>query len=456
MRWIESVLFLFFLSWQKIVGFSLHRGVTKLRSLEHSLNTKLVEGDWSQLSSTVLDETDSEVISSRNRVLEEIYSEEQFIEDLSELDSTEGSRGGYDWSFIDQAYLITCPNADPNSQRLNKAKAILDKVGLLDKVIIKEFDTDDEDRIRGCYTSHISVLQDAMDDIQAMKKRNRGTLGNIGDRDWLTSLFSMFDGDDTNQQQNVQEPQRTEAKNRCVLVLEDNLELSGNLNEVTLGAVADYVQDDGNDADMIHLSYIPYVPNLVVSKTDNANIVKLTTGVGSALGTTAYIISESGIQQLLREDAEKGYYAAIPDIMALKFPESRVSSYPAPFLRASKTKSLVNPQLDDLRSVLFQPWCVSQFQAVLTTTGQSTNTIFFTTIATLLVASGVSLKGVYDAGYQLINYGYYDGNVLFPIINSALAIFCLGILALGSSLAPKPPEDPTEQSTSSAVETVSA
>ncbi len=457
MRWMESVLFLFFLL-QKISGFSLLGGAIQLRSLEHTLQTRTVGGHRSQLSSAVLDETESEVTTTSNRRLEDFFSEEGFIEDPTELDSTEGSTGGYDWSFIDQAYLITCPNADPNSQRLNKAKVILDNVGLLDKVIIKEFDTDDEDRIRGCYSSHISVLQDAMNDIQAMEKSSGSSLGKIGDRDWLSALFSMFDGDDSKQQQNVQEPQkrRPEAKNRCVLVLEDNLELSGNLNEDALGAVAKYVQDDGNDADMIHLSYIPYVPNLVVTKTDNANIVKLSTGIGSALGTTAYIISESGIQQLLQEDAEKGYYAAIPDIMALKFPESRVSSYPTPFLRAPKTKSLVNPQLDDLRSVLFQPWCVSQFQAVLTTTGQSTNTIFFTTIATLLVASGVSLKGVFDAGYQLINYGHFDGNVFFPIINSALAIFCLGILALGSSLAPKPPEDPTEQSASPVVETASA
>ena len=60
-----------------------------------------------------------------------------------------------DWSFIDKVYLITCPNADKGSQRLTKTKEILSKVQLLDKVEIKEFDTDDDDRVRGCYASHI-------------------------------------------------------------------------------------------------------------------------------------------------------------------------------------------------------------------------------------------------------------------------------------------------------------
>jgi len=365
-------------------------------------------------------------------------------------DGNISSKNELDWSFVDKVYLITCPNADVNSERLIKAKGILEKVGLLDQIDIKEFDTDDEDRIRGCYASHISVLEDAMNDLKAIKEKGDG--GEIrNEKDWLSSIFSMFDNEaSAKEEANADKNNDNEdvsSRPKCVMVLEDNLELTGNLNSACLSAVTKYLEDDG-EADMIHLSYIPYVPNLKVSATEEDNIVKLSTGVGSALGTTAYIIKEDGIKQLLQEDKEKGYYAAIPDIMALKFPESRVSLYPTPFLRAPKTKSLVNPQLDDLRMVLFQPWFVSQFQNALAITGLSTNTLFFSTIASLLVVSGISFKGVFDAGYQIVNYGEYQGNLLFPVVNGVFAIFCLGILALGASLAPKPPVDPSDEDTS--------
>lgn len=82
----------------------------------------------------------------------------------------------FNWSFLEKAYIITCPNADPNGERLTNAKSILAGVGLDDGVVdVKEFDTDDEDRIRGCYTSHISVIEDAIVDL------NIG-LANGGDR----------------------------------------------------------------------------------------------------------------------------------------------------------------------------------------------------------------------------------------------------------------------------------
>jgi len=359
-------------------------------------------------------------------------------------DGNISSKNSLDWSFVDKVYLITCPNADDNSERLNKAKGILEKVGLLDQIEVKEFDTDDEDRIRGCYASHISVLKDAMNDIKAIKE-NSGEIRN--EKDWLSSIFSMFENESTKEPNADNNNEDVSSRPKCVMVLEDNLELTGNLNNACLSAVNKYLEDDG-EADMIHLSYIPYVPNLKVTATEEDNIVKLSTGIGSALGTTAYIIKEDGIKQLLQEDKEKGYYAAIPDIMALKFPESRVSLYPTPFLRAPKTKSLVNPQLDDLRTVLFQPWFVSQFQNALAITGLSTNTLFFSTIGSLLVVSGISFKGVFDAGFQIVNYGEYQGNLLFPVVNGVFAIFCLGILALGASLAPKPPVDPSDEDTS--------
>ena len=71
-----------------------------------------------------------------------------------------------DWSFLSGAYVITCPNADPGSVRLTNALGVLARAGLDGGLVeVKEFDTDDGDRIRGCYTSHISVIGDAAADI---------------------------------------------------------------------------------------------------------------------------------------------------------------------------------------------------------------------------------------------------------------------------------------------------
>ena len=82
---------------------------------------------------------------------------------------------------------------------------------------------------------------------------------------------------------------------------------------------------------MFHLSYIPYVPNLTVTKTPtNPNVVQLTCGVGSALGTTAYLISSTALSTITAHHSIRGYYAAIPDVMAELFPSSRYAARPAP------------------------------------------------------------------------------------------------------------------------------
>jgi len=352
-----------------------------------------------------------------------------------------------DWDFVDKVYLITCPNADPGSARLDKAKTILDKVGLLERVIVKEFDTDDEDRIRGCYTSHISVLKDGMRDIQLSSGITGGSK-NVDD--WLGSLLSMFgNNSDAKKRAEIVSNQNAVATNerpKCIMVLEDNVEFTGNLDAETLKSVSHYLGNSG--ADMIHLSYIPYVPNLIVSKTEDKNIVALSTGQSSALGTTAYVITEKAIETLIQEDAKNGFRAPIPDVMAEQFPNSRFSAYPTPFLRAPKTKSLVNPQLDDLRELLFQPAVVSQVQSVLAMTGLSTNYLLFITVGTLLAAGGVGVTGVVDAWTQIISTGSYDGNLFFLVVNIVFTTFSLGILAQGAALAPKPPDEVEEEGSS--------
>ena len=343
--------------------------------------------------------------------------------------------GALDWSFVDAAYLITCPNADPESARLKGASAILSDLGLAAKVEIKEFDTDDEDRIRGCYTSHISVMKDAMNDI-ARKNRSMGRSSqNKGE--WWQQLLP-FPGSNGQAAGNSMESSQ-QAK---ILVIEDNIDVNGSLDKSGLEAIANFSSRPDEAWDMIHLSYIPYVPNLLVSKTDDPNMVKLSCGVGSALGTTAYIINESAMRQLIEEDEKRGYYAAIPDVMALRFPETRFASYPVPFLRAAKTPSLVNPQLDDLRSLLFQPGVVALTQSVLALSKLSSNNIFFATVASLLGISGVAGKITIDAGSQLMATGTYEGNIVLPVLSSLFSLLSLSIIAFGAAIAPKPP--PTE------------
>lgn len=327
-----------------------------------------------------------------------------------------------DWSFLDGVYLITCPNADPGGERLQKAKSILDKAGLLDKVQVKEFDTDDENRIRGCYNSHISVLSDVLESC-----RNTGG----------KNMFDVFLGS-LLPQSGPSMSETSSERNVNVLVVEDNLALSsGQLKQGIIDSVAEYSVTNP-DWDMIHLSYIPYVPDLKVTRTPSKDVVKLSCGVGSALGTTAYIINTKAIKRLLEDDKENGgFYAPIPDVMAKLFPESRYASNPTIFVRAPNTKSLVNPQLDDLRSFLFQPSVAAFAQQLILLSGLTTNMLLPIVIAGLLGASGASLVSTFDSLWMLWTTGTLDGPVILPLLSGSFAVFSLGILAQGAMLAPK-------------------
>ena len=101
------------------------------------------------------------------------------------------------------------------------------------------------------------------------------------------------------------------------LIIEDNLALSGgDIQQSKINAVEEFCKIEAA-WDMVHLSYIPYVPDLKVSRTSNKDIVKLSTGSEqSALGTTAYLINSKAIRTILKHHEEKGgFYAPIPDVM---------------------------------------------------------------------------------------------------------------------------------------------
>lgn len=368
----------------------------------------------------------------------------------------------YDWSFLDAVYLITCPDGDGAQERLERTRDTLTKAGLWDKVKVMEFGIDDEDRIRGCYTSHISVLIEAQTFLSSQNKMNDGTNVNNKSDNFLENIFSTFES-----YMNMGTKQHNNGKASSdtgkipvgktvprILVLEDNIELTGNLRQSILQNLDEFSSTSStsmyDDWDMIHLAYTSLVPNLSVKRfpdSSTSNIVLLESGIGSALGTTAYIISSKGIDCILNEHKNQGGYVekqAIPDLMAKLFPKSRYAVFPVPFLRAPQTKSLVNPQLDDLRSLLFQPPIYTQIEKLIVFSGLSTNALLPITIVTLLVGAAISTKITADAMYEIFVQGSYTGNLLVPIFCSLFSLFSLAILAQGIALAPKPPQEQEE------------
>jgi len=334
-----------------------------------------------------------------------------------------------DWSFIDSVCLIHCPNGDADGSRIKSTQSILSEVNLLDCVTIKEFETDDEDRVRGCYTSHISVFRDT---IEADSKNSAKTLRAF-------DFWGVF--------QKPSDLLDDKTHDLNLLVFEDNLDFGNRmLTQETIDAISKFVEKNKNQWDVIHLAYIPYVPDLQVSKTDEKRIVKLSTSnQQSALGTTAYIINKRAMKRLIEEDDKNGYTISIPDAMADLFGESRYALNPTVFVRAPATKSLVNPQLDDLRSILFRPNVVSLVQQILVITGLSTTTLLPLVILLLVATSIISANYSFNSALEFARYGTLDGPLLFPIINAIFSFFSLGLIIQGIVLAPSPPSDDNDE-----------
>ncbi len=64
-----------------------------------------------------------------------------------------------DWGFVDDVFLIT--TTQPNNERLELTKQQLNKCNLWSQnVLVRQFQPDDGDRVRGCYTSHVAIMQE--------------------------------------------------------------------------------------------------------------------------------------------------------------------------------------------------------------------------------------------------------------------------------------------------------
>ena len=69
-------------------------------------------------------------------------------------------QAGGNWDFVECAFVITTSNAD-GPRRLQRAREVLRSAGLDDELVeARAFPTDDADRVRGCYMSHIAVLEE--------------------------------------------------------------------------------------------------------------------------------------------------------------------------------------------------------------------------------------------------------------------------------------------------------
>jgi len=296
-----------------------------------------------------------------------------------------------DWNFMDGVYLITTTAKD--TPRLDQTKIELSKVGLLDKVQIRTFIPDNEDRVRGCYTSHISVLSEV-------------------------------------------QKQFKNKKNYKVLILEDNLEVTKRMNNNILESVNNFINDkDKNNEkwDVFHLAYMMYVPGLSLKKLNTGeewsnNIVQLYSNSESSIGTSAYIISKSGVDAVLKKHKESGFVEAIPNIMALLFPNSRYAAYPMIFHRAGKINSLVNPQLDSFRRIMFSPAMYTTWETLMVSTGLQNNQLFPGITITLLLGT---LSAIYSTIVSITS-GENSSNSISPV--QIFIVFPLFVALWGATL----------------------
>lgn len=122
------------------------------------------------------------------------------------------------------------------------------------------------------------------------------------------------------------------------------------------------------------------------------------------------------------------------------FPQSRYAAFPMLFHRASKVKSLVNPQLDSLRELLFNPFFYTKWETLIVETGLGSNILFLSLVFSLLVLSAKSGSITLDAIQQLFQTGQFGGNIFVVGTSCIISLASLAILAYGVALAPPPPE----------------
>lgn len=249
---------------------------------------------------------------------------------------------------------------------------------------MRTFQPDNEDRVRGCYTSHIKVIQEIQ---KKMGKR----------------------------------------ANYRAIILEDNLETTQRMSPEIITSVAKYL-DKQPDWDVFHLAYMMYVPGLSLKKLPSeASIVQMLADASSSVGTSAYVISKSGVEAILQNDKSNGYVEAIPNVMARLFPRTRYAAYPMVFHRAASIGSLVNPQLDDFRKIMFSPAMYTTWEKLMVSTGLQNNQLFPGLSLTLLLSL---IAGVFN----VFTHSNEDLNSSSTVVSAVFLAIPLLVAAWGASL----------------------
>jgi GR25 family glycosyltransferase involved in LPS biosynthesis len=262
-----------------------------------------------------------------------------------------------------------------------------------DSVRIMTFTPDDNNRVRGCYTSHVATMKE----IAKKYKKNPGYKA---------------------------------------LILEDNLEATGSPNlENVLQKLDLFTNNKDYGAwDVIHLAVMMYVPGLVMERLEESDpsadhIIRMITKPESAVGTSAYLISKSGVDKIIRDanTNEEWNGEAIPNVMAKLFPESRFAAYPMIFHRAAKVGSLVNPQLDDFRRVMFSRSMYTTWEKLMVSSGWGNEKI----LPMVGGSVGTALLGVLGVGAAGI---FPSLPSEFGWVANVMAISPLAVLAWGVTL----------------------
>lgn len=243
-------------------------------------------------------------------------------------------------NFSDFAFLITTSCA---STRRHNALAALSEVC---EPQVRIFERD-ENGARGCYFSHLSIYKEAL-----------------------------------------------EKKLPWALILEDNLILAQNpasstgVGESILGIVDRMSQSKNkeiSDWSVLHLSLVHSAASLRLKPVDGTKtILKVERTApdwygpvnimrAPGLGTTAYIITRKGMQEMLRLDQGfESFERPIDDLLAERFAESTFAMFPAP-LHRGQTASLINPDQQLFRSIMYDERVFRNIESALVSTGLSSS-----------------------------------------------------------------------------------
>mmetsp|Transcript_406 Transcript_406/g.1129 ORF Transcript_406/g.1129 Transcript_406/m.1129 type:complete len:312 (+) Transcript_406:46-981(+) len=99
------------------------------------------------------------------------------------------------------------------------------------------------------------------------------------------------------------------------------------------------------------------------------------------LGTTAYVISQDAVKCLLEADAKQGYVQPIDDLLTALFSRT-YAVFPAPVHR-SRAPSLINSDQELFRSIMYDPRVFQAVERLLVWTGFSSSQLVWLFLATM-------------------------------------------------------------------------